>query len=471
MRYMKARSCDVDGRRCSRTPRPSIAASMLQLTDADDVSKRKQLCITVKVFVIISIPLLVLIGLVGWHTIHAGRKVLAGQEVRASMEFFNQNANLVHALQDERISGAYMLLTGHDFNAKHAIQAKINVTDEQLLNIKGVWPQPVRMANLVSRKNIANFDDFTAYLAQIRKSVLENSITVYEDIEYYHDLITYLMYALIAELSSIQDVPLIWNHLVAMENIIKCEEYSGMTVSLGLEYYLSSCELSDAEYREFLRYDALSQESLYMVLSHNDFSKDLFDQMNGSFSRTRQDVVLSLKSTNSCSEAFARTYVTEMTQFIRRLTNMSLQVRARINKQVERHTKEALTEMMLTLFAALAILVASPILVASIHVIIQKLYHTSQECIDKSKALSLERQRAKKLLYKMLPPLVASKLMSGEEVPPENFEKATIFFSDVVDFTSLAFNSTPFEVVVLLDALYVMFDGVIEEHDVYKVLM
>ena len=150
---------------------------------------------------------------------------------------------------------------------------------------------------------------------------------------------------------------------------------------------------------------------------------------------------------------------------------MSLQVRARINKQVETHTKEALTEMMLTLFAALAILVASPILVASIHVIIQKLYHTSQECIDKSKALSLERQRAKKLLYKMLPPLVASKLMSGEEVPPENFEKATIFFSDVVDFTSLAFNSTPFEVVVLLDALYVMFDGVIEEHDVYKVLM
>ena len=128
MRYMKTRSCDVDGRRCSKTPRPSIAASMLQLTDADDVSKRKQLCITVKVFVIISIPLLVLIGLVGWHTIHAGKKVLAGQEVRRSMDIFNQNANLVHALQDERISGAYMLLTGHDFNAKHAIQAKINVT-------------------------------------------------------------------------------------------------------------------------------------------------------------------------------------------------------------------------------------------------------------------------------------------------------------------------------------------------------
>ena len=62
---------------------------MLHLTDKDAVSKHQQRCITFKVLVIVSIPLLALIALVGWHTVHAARKVVAGQQVNRSMKLGN----------------------------------------------------------------------------------------------------------------------------------------------------------------------------------------------------------------------------------------------------------------------------------------------------------------------------------------------------------------------------------------------
>lgn len=64
---------------------------------------------------------------------------------------------------------------------------------------------------------------------------------------------------------------------------------------------------------------------------------------------------------------------------------------------------------------------------------------------------------------------MAEQLKKGLQVKAEFFDCVTIYFSDIVGFTTIAADSTPLEVVNLLNDLYTCFDSVTENYNVYKV--
>ncbi|XP_039210960.1 uncharacterized protein LOC120313282 isoform X1 [Crotalus tigris] len=88
---------------------------------------------------------------------------------------------------------------------------------------------------------------------------------------------------------------------------------------------------------------------------------------------------------------------------------------------------------------------------------------------ERTEDLKQERHVVEDLLHQMLPKSVAKQLRKHKHVEAENYDQVTIFFSDIVGFTTIAASCTPLQVVEMLNNLYICFDTRIDSYDVYKV--
>ncbi|XP_034660706.1 uncharacterized protein LOC117896477 isoform X1 [Drosophila subobscura] len=101
---------------------------------------------------------------------------------------------------------------------------------------------------------------------------------------------------------------------------------------------------------------------------------------------------------------------------------------------------------------------------------LEKYSNNLEELIrERTDQLDIERKKTEQLLNRMLPSSVAEKLKMGLGVDPEEFSDVTIYFSDIVGFTTIAAHCSPVQVVDLLNDLYTIFDATINAYNVYKV--
>ncbi|UYV69615.1 NPR2 [Cordylochernes scorpioides] len=79
---------------------------------------------------------------------------------------------------------------------------------------------------------------------------------------------------------------------------------------------------------------------------------------------------------------------------------------------------------------------------------------------ERTAACLEEKRRSEALLYELLPRPVADQLRLGRHVRPQAFDCVTVCFSDIVDFTTLAAESTPMEVTPSTSSTEANADGI-----------
>ena len=93
----------------------------------------------------------------------------------------------------------------------------------------------------------------------------------------------------------------------------------------------------------------------------------------------------------------------------------------------------------------------------------------SQLYNSKVEIYKAEKRKTEKLLGSLLPTSVIQKLKKGQMPKPQVFDSASIFFCDIVSFTSICSVSTAHQIIEFLNELWQMFDSMIDFYDVYKV--
>ena len=84
-------------------------------------------------------------------------------------------------------------------------------------------------------------------------------------------------------------------------------------------------------------------------------------------------------------------------------------------------------------------------------------------------ALRQEQQKSEKLLLNILPEAVVEQLKQFQGSLAERFDDATVLFADIVNFTPLAAQYSPLELVNLLNQIFSAFDRLAEHYHLEKI--
>ena len=95
-------------------------------------------------------------------------------------------------------------------------------------------------------------------------------------------------------------------------------------------------------------------------------------------------------------------------------------------------------------------------------------WQKSRKIVEQREELKADKGKIDKLLLNILPAAIAEELKEKGSVKPVFHKAATIVFTDFVSFTKISENLTPEELVSELDALFSVFDSIMEKHSLEK---
>ncbi|RUS86795.1 hypothetical protein EGW08_005455, partial [Elysia chlorotica] len=265
----------------------------------------------------------------------------------------------------------------------------------------------------------------------------------------------------------------LWQNHVSFKMLLQASESVGMMLSLGIAYFERGV-LPLPDYTRLREEDVSAREYIRIAALFSPFTSKKLVNLESQYPTvfTDIDVFRDHWLINNFTEAGpekGKQFHEAVMRYFDLLVDLTQDVALRVMEQTDDEIAIALNMVIVACLVFIFVLVMTPILVKMMHMLTSSIQNYAIQASQKSEQLVEEKARSDSLLYQMLPKTVAQQLKMNQTVAAECYDQVTLCFSDIVGFTTLAASSTPFQVVVLLNSLYHVFDEALDQYDVYKV--
>ena len=97
----------------------------------------------------------------------------------------------------------------------------------------------------------------------------------------------------------------------------------------------------------------------------------------------------------------------------------------------------------------------------------KKFFHDKE--LKYQEQIKIEQEKSDKLLLNILPRSIAERLKNGESLIADDFEDSTVLFADLAGFTKLSSTISATDVVMQLNSIFSLFDGLIVKYSLEKI--